>query len=175
MKKRDKWISFAIIAASLLFLLSYFQREGQIEIDAGDTDATLRVRRILFSDKVLIKSQEWPVTMPARIYKPQRLSVSKVQDGDTWLLYSSGPWGKLSKIKVKNKDITVLRLGPPLEIKPNVRYTGSRVLVDFNIIGRSGEHYSSVIMRNNKRVAAPKVRIIDETGNILASGKLEYG
>jgi len=65
--------------------------------------------------------------------------------------------------------------GPPFQIKPEARYTGSRVLIDFNIIGKAGEHYRNVVMRNNKRVSAPKVKIIDEAGSVLASGKFEYG
>jgi hypothetical protein len=30
-------------------------------------------------------------------------------------------------------------------------------------------------MKNGKRLPTPKLKIIDETGNVLASGKFEYG
>ena len=101
--------------------------------------------------------------------------ISTKQNGDTWLLYSNGPWGDLSRIKVKNNETPVIRLGPPFQIKPKVQYAGSRVFIDFNIVGKAGEHYRNVIMQNNKRAPAPKVKIIDEAGSILATGNFEYG
>jgi hypothetical protein len=176
MKKRDILISIAIIVAAALFLFSHSRGKGQIKIDAGDADATLRLRRAWFPKDVLIKSGYEPVvTMPARVYRPKRLSISTKQDGDTWLLYCNGPWGKLSKILVKNNDTTVLKLGPPIQIKSVVNHAGSRVFIDFNIIGKAGEHYNGVVMRNNKRIPAPKVKIIDEVGTVLATGNFEYG
>jgi hypothetical protein len=175
MKKRDIWISVAIIVASVLFLFLYFQRKGRIEVNAGVADATLRIRGGWFSGEMLIKSQDCPVTMPARIYKPKRLSLSTKRGGDTWLLYSNGPWGTLSTIRVKGNDTKVLKLGPPFQIKPYVHHNGTYVSMNFNLVGKAGEHYGGAVMRNNKRVAAPKVKIIDEGGNVLASGTFRYG
>ena len=176
MKKRDIWISIAIIAAAVLFLFSHSRGKGQIEIDAGDAYVTLRVRSDWFPKDVLIKSEYEPVvTMLARVYRPKRLSISKEQDGDKWLLYSNGPWGMLSTIRVKKNNTTVLQLGPPLQIKSDVRHTGSRASIDFNIIGKAGENYNGVVIRNDKRLSAPKVKIIDGAGTVLATGKFEYG
>ena len=175
MKKRDIWISIAIIAASVLFLFLFLQRKGRIEIDAGVADATLRVRGSWFSGEKLIKSQDWPVTMPARLYRPKRLNLSTKRNGDTWLLYSAGPWGMLSTIRVKGNETTALKLGPPFQMKANVHQNGPHVLINYNLVGKAGEHYSGAVTRNNKRVAAPKVKIIDEAGNILASGTFKYG
>lgn len=89
MKKRDIWISVAVIAAAVLLLYSYSQGKGpkgQIKIDAGDAEATLRVDRGWFSDRALIKSKYGPVMMQARTYRPQRLSISTKEDGNTWRL-----------------------------------------------------------------------------------------
>ena len=176
MKKRDILISIAIIAAAFLFLFSHSRGKGQIEIDAGDADATLRLRHDWFPKDVLIKSEYEPVVkMRAGVYRPKRLSISTKQDDDTWLLYCSGPWGELSTIKMKNNETTVIKLGPPFQIEPKVQYAGSRIFIDFDIIGKAGEHYNGVVMLNNKRLPAPKVKIIDEAGNLLASGNFEYG
>lgn len=49
------------------------------------------------------------------------------------------------------------------------------MLIDFDIISKAGEHFSSVIMRDNKRLCTPKVKIIDGTGDVLAFGKFDYG
>ena len=176
MKKRDIWISAVIIAAAVLILMLFSgsSGKGQIKIDAGDAEATLRLRGG-WSDRALIKSKYGPVMMRARIYRPQRLSISTKQNGDTWLLYSRGPWGKLSKIRVKNNSTTVLQLGQPLLIKPSISKRGSQVSIGLSIIGRAGVSYYAAITKNEKRLAPPKLKIVDEAGNVLASGKFEYG
>ncbi len=177
MKKRDIWISVAIIAAAVLLLYSYSQgksQKGQIKIDAGGAAAKLQLAGGLF-DKATISSGAEPTKVSARAHRPQHLSLSMKQGGDTWQIDSRGPWGKLSKISVNNNDTTVLKLGPPFLIKPGVRKSGSNVSIDFAIIGQASEQYQSVIRKNNRSVPAPKAKIIDETGNVLASGKFEYG
>jgi len=173
MKKRDIWISIAIMAAAVMLLFSYSQRKGQIKIEVNGAVTTLRLINSWLS-KATISSGAQPSKVSARLHRPQWLKLSLPQGSDTWRLETRGPWGELSTIRVKNNDTTVLQLGPPFKIKPKVRHTGSRVSIDFNIIGKAGEHYRNVIMRNNRRVPAPKVKIIDENGSVLASGKFEY-
>lgn len=174
MKKRDILISIAIIAAALLLLFLYSQGKGRIKIDAGGADTTLRLSNNWLSTTT-ISSGIGPATISARLHRPRWLKVSMQQGGDTWQLESRGPWGELSKILVKNNDIAVLKLGPPFQIKPKVRRTGSRVSIDFAIMGQAGERYRNSIMLNNRRVPAPKVKIVDEAGSVIASGKFAYG
>ena len=176
MKKRDIWISVAIIAAAVLILMLFFgsSGKGQIKIDAGGAVAELQLAGGLFS-KATISSGAEPATVSSQAHRPEQLSLSMKQGADTWRIDSSGPWGKLSKISVNNNETTVLRLGPPFLIKPGVRKSGSNVSVDFAIIGQAGEQYQSVVRKNNRTVPAPKAKIIDEAGNVLASGRFEYG
>lgn len=177
MKKRDIWISVAIITAAVLLLYLYSQGKGQIKIDAGRAEASLRVDRGWFSDEALIKSKDGPVMMRARIYRPQRLSISTKQDGNTWRLYSNGPcWGKLSTIKVRNNSTAVLELGQSFLIKPSISKSSSIVSINLSIIGRAGvSYYAAAITKNGKRLPTPKLKIVDEAGNVLASGRFEYG
>jgi hypothetical protein len=176
MKKRDIWISVAIIAAAVLILMLFSgsSGKGQIKIDAGGAIAELQLAGGLFS-KATINSGAEPAKVSVRAHRPVQLSLSMKQGGDTWQIDSRGPWGKLSKISVNKNDTTVLKLGPPFLIKPGVRKSGSNVSIDFAIIGQASEQYQSVIRKNNRSVPAPKAKIIDETGNVLASGKFEYG
>jgi len=111
----------------------------------------------------------------ARVHRPVQLSLSMKQDSNMWQIDSCGPWGDLSTIKVTNNNTTVLKLGPPFLIKPKVRKSGSNVSIDFAVIGQASEQYRNSIMQNNRRLPAPKVRIVDEAGNVLASGKFAYG
>jgi hypothetical protein len=155
-------------------LFSGSSGKGQIKIDAGGAAAKLQLAGGLFS-KATISSGAEPAKVSVRAHRPVQLSLSMKQGGDTWQIDSRGPWGKLSKISVNKNDTTVLKLGPPFLIKPGVRKSGSNVSIDFAIIGQASEQYQSVIRKNNRSVPAPKAKIIDETGNVLASGKFEYG
>jgi hypothetical protein len=174
MKKKDIWISLAIIACSGLSVLYYTQRKGCVGIDAGRADAVLQLKSIGFINTT-INSCAKPSAIPARIYRPKSLSLSMKQNGNTWRISSLGPWGDISKIKVRNNEATALKIGPPFLIKPKVRKNGALFYIDFDIIGRAGEHYANLITKNNRTVTGAKIKILDETGNILESGKFKYG
>ena len=174
MKKRDIWISLAIIAVAVLLLLISLQKKGQIKIDAGGAVAAMQANSNWLG-KTMIISEDRPCEVSARLHRPRWLKLSVQQGTDTWRLESRGPWGDLSTIRVKSNDTTVLKLGPPFRIKPKVRFTGTKVSIDFNIIGQAGEHYRNSIIQNNKRAPAPKVKIIDRDGSVLARGKFAYG
>ena len=172
MKRRDIWISVAIIAVACLAFYLFSQQKGYIRIDGSG--AELQLGSGLFST-TRITSGLQPVALRARAYRPKRLSIAMKENGDTWRIDSRGPWGNLSRVKVKNDETTVLKLGPPLLIKPKINQRSSLVSVDFSIIGQAGEHYGAGIAKNGRRLAAPGLKIVDEAGEVLASGKFEYG
>ena len=174
MKKKDILISLAIIAMSGLALLYYSQRKGFVGIDAGDADAVLHLSGSWLTS-ARIASVDEPAAISARIYRPQRLSLSMEQDGHKWRIESYGPWSDLSKIKVRNNEATAIRLGPPFLIKPKVRKKGSIISIDYAIIGQAGEQYRNLITKDNQAVTRPKIKIVDETGKVLKSGSFGYG
>jgi len=172
MKRRDIWISVAIIAVAALAFYFFSQQEGYIRIDGSG--AELQLASGLFSTTTIASGLK-PVAVRARAYRPERLSITMKDNGNTWRIDSRGPWGKLSKIKVEKDETTVLKLGSPLLIKPEIHQSSSLVSVDFSIIGQAGERYSASIAKNGRRLAAPGLKIVDEAGKVLASGKFEYG
>jgi len=172
MKKKSIWISIAIIIAAFLAFHFYTRQQGYIKIDTEGVE--MQLRSGLFS-KIRITSGAEPVTVNARVYRPRLLSIAMKQNGDTWRLNSSGPWGKLAEIRVNNNETTVLKLGPPFTIKPRVAQRGTLVSVGFSVIGQAGEDYGIRVVKNNRRLPAPKVKIVDEAGKVLASGKFAYG
>jgi hypothetical protein len=174
MKKKDIWISLAIIACSGLALLYYTQRKGYVGIDAGGADAVLQLKSNLLDNSTITSGGE-PAAISARIHRPQFLSLSMKQNRHIWRIDSRGPWGGISKIKVRNNEATALRLGPPFLIKPEIRTNGSLLYIDYAIIGRAGEQYENFITKNNRAVTGAKIKIVDETGNVLESGKFKYG
>jgi len=174
MNKKDILISLAIIAASGLSLLYYSQRKGFVGIDAGGAEALLHLNSTWPASAIIVSGNE-PAAIGARIYRPQILRLSTVQDGHTWRIESRGPWANLSKIKVRNNEATAIRLGPPFLIKPEVKKNGSIISINYAIIGQAGEQYQNFITKNNRAVTGAKIKIVDETGNVIKSGSFKYG
>jgi hypothetical protein len=96
-------------------------------------------------------------------------------DGGTWHLENLRSWGELLKIFVKNNDMAILKFNPLFQFKAKVQNSRSELPMDFSIVGKDSEFYQNVIIQNNKRIPAPKVKIIDEADSVLTSGKFEYG
>lgn len=174
MKKKDILISLAIIAVSGLALLYYSQRKGFVGIDAGGAEAVLHLNSSWLTSARIASGKE-PAAIGARIYRPQLLSLSMGQNGQTWRIESYGPWSGLSKIKVRNNEATAIRLGPPFRIRPVVKKNGSIISIDYAIIGQAGEQYQNFITKDNRAVTGAKVKIVDEAGNVLKSGIFPYG
>ena len=174
MKKKDIWISLAIIASAGLTLFFYSQGTGYVGIDAGGADAVLQLQNNWLGHESITSGTE-PAAIGARIYRPQFLSLSKDRGGQTWQLESWGPWADLSTVKVRNNQATVIRLGPPFLIKPDVNRNGSILSIGYTIIGQAGEQYHDFIRKNDGIVTGAKISIFDETGNILESGNFKYG
>jgi len=174
MKKRDIWISIAIVATAVLLLCFYSRGQGRIEIDAGGAVAQLQLRNNWFKNTT-ITSGARPALASAGVHRPRRLSISTGQGGRTWRIDSRGPWADLSRIRVKNLRTTSLRLGSPLMIKSEVRRNGSFVDIDYAIVGQAGERYEKFAIKDNQTIRKAKVRILDETGNIVEAGSFKYG
>jgi hypothetical protein len=174
MKKNDILISLAIIAASSLTLLYYSQRKGFVGIDAGGAEALLHLNSSWLTTAIIASGDE-PAAIHARIYRPQILRLSMVQDGHTWRIESYGPWSDLSKIKVRHKEATALKLGPPFLIKPEIKKNGSIISINYAIIGQAGEKYQNFITKDNRAVTGAKIKIVDEAGNVLKSATFTYG
>jgi len=175
MKKKDIWISVAIIvAASLVFYFHSLRKQQQGYIRIDGPGAELQLGSGLFGTTRITSGLE-PVAVRARGYRPKRLSIAMKENGNTWRIESRGPWGNLSKIEVKHDETTVLKLGPPLSIKPIVHQSGSRASIDFSMVGQAGEHYSASVAKNGRTLASPGLKIVDEAGKVLTSGKFEYG
>jgi hypothetical protein len=147
--------------------------KGFIKIDTAGAELQLRGGRF---GTTKTASSSGPVMISAGTYRPQRLTITTGQNGDRWRIESRGPWGKLEQIEVKKNQTTTLELGPPFVIKPEVsKNSPQQVSIGLSIIGKAGEQYRNVVTKNEQRIPAPKVKILDEAGTVLASGNFEYG
>lgn len=173
MKKRDMWISIAVVAAAVLPMFFYSRGEGRINVDAGGADAELNLRHSFFKSS-MIRSAE-PAIARAGVYRLKRLSLSMEQDGRTWRVQSNGPWANLPRVRVRNSETTTLKLGPPFIIRPTIRRDIVSVHVEFEIFGQAGERYEKFALKDNSVVRKAGIKIVDEKGNILQTGKFRYG
>ncbi len=173
MKRKDILISLAIIGTCIgaLFLYSFTNSlvHGYIEIDSGNANAELLLNGSLFTQDIKITGKE-PVLINARVTRPKALTISKTQDSNSLQLVSYGPWGDLSRIKIKNNQTLKLEVGQPLIIKPLISNRSGIVTVGFAVVGQAGEQYQIPRTKTN-----PKVKIVDENGKNLASGSFAYG
>ena len=174
MKKSDIFISLAIIGAAILAVLVRLQAKGYVRIDAGGADAELQVKNGWFSTTT-VTSGAGAAEVGARVYNAQRLSILQKLNGHDWRIEGVGPWGGLSRIKIRRNQTTELRLGPPLLVKPDVSRSGSVLSIGYSIIGQAGEHYRSFVTQDGRTVIGAKINIIDEAGNVLKAGQFSYG
>lgn len=172
MKKRDAAISIALILAALLIFFLYREQEGYVKIETPGVE--MRLTSGMFGSAT-ISSGDGPTKVSARTYRPRHISIVATHDGQKWGLDGRGPWGQLARIKVKNGQTTVLKPGPPFTVRPKVSHRGSHVSVDYSIFGRAGEEYHKTVTKNGRRASAPGVRVVDEAGDVIASGKIAYG
>jgi hypothetical protein len=177
MNKTRALIGLAVIAVAIA--VAYFAGSGGagfVQIDASGFHADVELRGG-WPRKAVTVSQSEPAKAPAATYRARRVVLRVEEGSDKWwsLLVRRGPWGDLATVKVVEQQTTTLALGPPLTIDAGVKRKGRAVSIGLSVIGRAGEHYGPQLLSSDGPSPPPRLKIMDETGNILASGKFEYG
>ncbi|MHC4591607.1 MAG: hypothetical protein ACYS8L_02805 [Planctomycetota bacterium] len=114
--------------------------------------------------------------LPAGKYSARIVTLGQRDDkARLWEVTSYGDTGKLSDFEIREGATLSLKAGPPLQIKPQVSQDARRVRIGLLVLGRAGERYSAAARTDGKVVPAPKLRILDESGKVLDSGRFEYG
>ncbi|MHC4508825.1 MAG: hypothetical protein ACYTAO_07695 [Planctomycetota bacterium] len=67
------------------------------------------------------------------------------------------------------------RRGAPLLIKTDVQIVGRDVSIGLIVEGQAGETYVPGVQKNGQWQPAPGLKIVDEAGNTLGTGKFKYG
>ena len=170
MKKKTVLIILIVVIGIVGFLL-YPRPVGYIKVDTPGASVCLKPG--WWSQK-LIRGTE-PAAIRAGTYRPKFIEICQEGNGDKWKIKSYGPWGDLAKIRVKKGETTLLKFGPRLTVKTDVNHHRQVVSISYSIIGQADEHYYLRIQKNGKQQPVPKLKIVDEAGNVLASGQFEYG
>jgi hypothetical protein len=174
MVKRKSSVVISILTGTMIvcILLAIDRSRGYLVVEAEGVE--LHLSRRLFNS-LTVYSGHGSVETPARSYTPRYLMLTARDGDDTWQLESTGPWGVLDRIKINQGETTTLKCGPPLRIDTQTSLDVRQVCVDLVISGRGGERYRNVVLKNGDRVSAPKVKLIDQDGNVLVSSRFKYG
>ncbi len=74
------------------------------------------------------------------------------------------------------KDANGVSAKPVITVKTDVFQVGSRdVSIGLVLAGRHGERYQPAVQKGRSRLAAPKLRIVDEAGKVLLDDSFKYG
>lgn len=121
-----------------------------------------------------------PSTEPKEVrtgrYRPIYANYFKEANGNKWQLY--GSWQNQPEIQVIKDQTVALKFGPPFTVKTDIKKRmGNIVSVGLTLVGQASERYNLSLCKNGKwiRPRSPKVKIVDEAGNVLAHGQFEYG
>ncbi|MHC4740201.1 MAG: hypothetical protein ACYS9Y_14930, partial [Planctomycetota bacterium] len=151
MKKNNAiWILSAVVVVAIASLALYLssQQKGYIKLDTPG--AKMKLRSGFFSSVNITSAVELD-KVNARVYRPQWLSITKKQNGDTWRMESFGPWGTMATVKVSEGQTTILKPGPPFLVKANVNPSSRRVSIGFRFQGQAGELYTISATKNGRR------------------------
>lgn len=68
------------------------------------------------------------------------------------------------------------KAGPPILVSADVQRVADReVSIGLVLQGQAGELYRPVVMKNGTPVAPPKLRILNEAGEVVTQGDFQYG
>ena len=127
------------------------------------------------------------VPMPSGTYEPASLTCGAEGPGlkgkaELWTIKVAPPnWGKIKGIPVQEGATTTLEAGPPFTLKTLVykaENAGGAKVVPFTILifGKAGELYDlNSFKKGLSQAPSVALQVLDEKGNVLASGTLGYG
>jgi len=116
------------------------------------------------------------VLIPAGRYKALFVELSQIDsERNTWTFTSYSDTGALCDFEISNNETTSFKIGPPFQIKTTLRRNRNTVLIGFKLEGQASEQYRPNVIRNGIRTSPPLFKVIDEAGDVIESGRFEYG
>jgi hypothetical protein len=168
-------IPLIIVVLIGLVIFFYSQQTGYVKLEIPGVTVNLRGLHGVFWKKLQIGPSTDSVKTHVGQYLVVLGSLTSNAGGDKWQISFYGAQDSSLKITVAKEQTTTLKFGPPLNVTTEVKPAGRQVSIGLSITGQSGERYNPRVIKNGSAIEAPKLQIIDEAGNVLASGKFEYG
>ena len=172
-----KIIVIPIIVVVLIGLVVFYysQQTGYVKLLTPGVTVGLRGLHGVFWKNLQIGPSTNPVKTHIGQYLALLGSLAKNANSDKWQISFYGAQNVSSRIMVAKGQTTTLKFGPPLNVKTEVETVGRQVSIGLSITGQSGERYNPQVRKNGSALDAPELKIVDEAGTVLASGKFEYG
>ncbi len=153
---------------------------GTLAVEANDAAVELRLWSDA-ADQHLLQDRQWQLP-PGKYTAIYAVLTTKDASGNIWAFSSFSPgfaaacMGPLDLFTIEPGKTTSIRVGPPFVVKANIRtWSGSdKVAISPVLVGCAGEEYSAAFQRDGARPPPPTVRIVDEKGTVLVSGKCGY-
>ena len=170
--KKKTIVGLGLIIVVIIAIFLYPRGTGYIKVETPGS--MLSLRGGLFRTVNVGPSIE-PKEVRAGRYRPIKVNYFKEINGNKWQL--DGSWETPPVIKVIKGETVSVKCGPPFLTQTDVRRKGRYVSVGLRLVGQGGERYNLSMCKNGKwsRLSSPKVKIVDEAENVLASGQFEYG
>ena len=131
---------------------------------------------------VQVTSEMGETLLPAGIYKTESILISAKDNSAgagakdaVWTMTSYRDFGNLSHVTVRSEQTTVLSGGPPLRIEVVPRKQENEVAIGINVYGQAGESYFPGAVRDERRQAAPSIKITDQDAKVLDEGTFRFG
>lgn len=145
-------------------------------IDVGASNLTL----VLLSDMGLTtltgSGGKWQ--LPEGTYRLAYMSLSQADAKGVKWMTTTPDVDKIEPFRLRAGETLAMKIGPPLTpaAKPDLAQSG-QILINLFLVGQAGERYSVGGLRkaDGVRLPPPKVKILDESGKVLAGGDSEYG
>jgi len=127
------------------------------------------------------------VPMLPGTYEPASLTCGATAPGlkggpELWTIKVAPPnWGKIKEIPIQAGATTTVEAGPPFTLKTLVykaETAGGANVIPFTlrVFGKAGEMYDlNTFKKGLSQAPQVALQVVDEKGNVLASGTLGYG
>jgi hypothetical protein len=154
---------------------------NKIQPDCGTLDlGEVNVKLKLWSDAAeqYFSNVNNKVEIPAGKYQALFIELSQVDPvTNAWSFTCYRDTGSLKNFEITKGQTTSIKIGPPFQVKTTAQRNKDTVVIGCTLVGQAGEQYrpDSRIKRNGRRVSPPILRIIDEGGDVIYSGRFKYG
>jgi hypothetical protein len=172
-KLGDEWYSIDVRPDGSAASLEPVQPEFGT-LDAGTDSAEIHLLSDTGTHHLTGSDGKWK--LPEGRYVSRQIVLNARDGEDAWRLSAYGDTGKLSDFRIGPDEVLDLAVGSPLTLSTEVSAAGSsQAYISLVLSGRAGEEYSPGATKNGQMVEAPTYKIFDEAGELLASGRFEYG